>query len=74
KKIGSTDALYGFDYRSAAVLNGIGEPSPDINPGVVKADGEIWAGAQGLMFGYAGKGTETLMPFPIHFTPKLPFA
>ena len=33
RHIGYTDASYGFDYRSAAVLNGIGEQSPDINQG-----------------------------------------
>src|SRR5210317_106184 len=53
QEIGYTDATYGFDYRAAAVLNGIGEQSPDINQGVDQADGEIGAGDQGLMFGYA---------------------
>ena len=53
RDIGYTDAQYGFDYRSAGVLNGVGEQSPDINQGVDKADGEIGAGDQGLMFGYA---------------------
>ena len=34
REIGYTNAAFGFDYRAAAVLNGIGEQSPDINQGV----------------------------------------
>ncbi len=67
KDIGYTDATFGFDYETCAVLTSIHAQSPDIAMGVDREG----AGDQGMMFGYARAETPELMPLPIMLAHRL---
>ncbi len=67
KEIGYTDANMRFDSNSCAVLVALDGQSDHIAQGVDTGG----AGDQGLMFGFACRETDVLMPLPIHLSHRL---
>jgi len=71
KEIGYDFEGNNFKWDTCEIINKLHQQSPDINQGVDLESGDIGAGDQGIMFGYAVDETDTMMPLSLDISNKL---
>ena len=61
----------GYNEEDFTIISNVNSQSPDISQSVIKNDGDIGAGDQGIVFGYATNETKNFMPLTINMANDL---